>query len=606
MDGTLEDNDAGRIAPPPNVFTVDDGDLPDLQTVPVNSPTTTTSSSLTHRRGQQPPSRQVSSIDVPKTTTGIVGTSSNLVNSIVGAGIIGIPYAIASSGLIAGIVLLILVGFFTDKSLRMIIEVARFHPQLHELGVLTFEDLMTIPFGRYGRIFILTSMFVLAYGAMVAYLLIVKDNVPTVLGLGDSLADREGILVVTSLLIMLPLSMLRDISQLAFTSTLSVLADVVLIIIVCVFAPVRTSVQSAGGLGEVLRTNSFNSQIFIGLGILSTALACQHSSFLISGSLKDTTPSRWARVTCLSVTISTALCLILGVVGYLGYLEQTQGDVLNNFPQGSAMVDAARLLLSITMFLTYPMESFVARHVLIQILYNGNMDNTSVNANGEQVPEAKLCGFLGRRELWTILLYIMTLVPALLVDDLGPVLSLTGSLGASSIAYIAPGLAYLGMNGQEFLAMMGKKLQDRDYHMKEGNITKPTVSVAARNSTGEVELPVIGDAEARIQAPPEATSPDADPAACVFTARKPWWWWLGGFPIWIALASQGAYNSKQFLRDLHEGEDLPPPSDHEHVRHANKLDFFFSIVFIVFGVVAAVFGVLSNLYVQVNQAFFEP
>lgn len=54
-------------------------------------------------------------ITLPKTKSGIFGTSSNLVNSIVGAGIIGLPYAFRESGLIAGLILLILVGYLTGE-----------------------------------------------------------------------------------------------------------------------------------------------------------------------------------------------------------------------------------------------------------------------------------------------------------------------------------------------------------------------------------------------------------------------------------------------------------------------------------------------------------
>jgi hypothetical protein len=43
--------------------------------------------------GRAPPSHQVSNISLPIKKSGLIGTSSNLVNSIVGAGIIGIPYA---------------------------------------------------------------------------------------------------------------------------------------------------------------------------------------------------------------------------------------------------------------------------------------------------------------------------------------------------------------------------------------------------------------------------------------------------------------------------------------------------------------------------------
>jgi hypothetical protein len=85
-----------------------------------------------------PPTHQVSNISMPIKKSGLLGTSSNLVNSIVGAGIIGIPYALRQSGLVVGLLLIVLVAYLTDKSLRIIIEVACFHPKLKHLGVLTY------------------------------------------------------------------------------------------------------------------------------------------------------------------------------------------------------------------------------------------------------------------------------------------------------------------------------------------------------------------------------------------------------------------------------------------------------------------------------------
>ena len=73
---------------------------------------------------------------------------------------IGIPYAISNAGIIAGVLLLLLVSYMTDKSLRILIELANFHPKLNDLGVHTFEDLMSIPFGRLGTLFVLVNMYV--------------------------------------------------------------------------------------------------------------------------------------------------------------------------------------------------------------------------------------------------------------------------------------------------------------------------------------------------------------------------------------------------------------------------------------------------------------
>jgi sodium-coupled neutral amino acid transporter 11 len=90
-----------------------------------------------------PPSAAASpaALSLPRKKSSLLGASSNLVNSIVGAGIIGIPYALRMSGLISGVALLVLVSVLTDKSLRLLIEQASFHPRLKNRNVHTFEEL---------------------------------------------------------------------------------------------------------------------------------------------------------------------------------------------------------------------------------------------------------------------------------------------------------------------------------------------------------------------------------------------------------------------------------------------------------------------------------
>ena len=241
-----------------------------------SSPTNTNSPAPMETEAGAPSrsSSQLTNLSMPKKKSSILGASSNLVNSIVGAGIIGIPYALRMSGLWAGVLLLILVAVLTDKSLRMLIEQASFHPKLGHLQIHTFEDLASYPFGQFGSGFVLFNMFIMAYGAMVAYLLIIKDTVPTVMGFehGENLLERNMILIATSLLIMVPLSMQRDMASLSFTSAMSVAADMILVVFIAAFAPIKENVEAAGGFGEVLKNDGINSTLFVGLGILSTAM----------------------------------------------------------------------------------------------------------------------------------------------------------------------------------------------------------------------------------------------------------------------------------------------------------------------------------------------
>jgi sodium-coupled neutral amino acid transporter 11 len=521
---------------------------------------------------------------------------------------IGIPYAISNSGLVVGVLLLILVSYLTDKSLRILIELANYHPKLKNLGVHTFEDLMSIPFGRHGTLFVLVNMFILAYGAMVAYLIIIKDTVvspswqqttpaiisilyltlrmlysdiqPVALDLTDDPGNgdfwnTEFVMFVTSLIIVVPLSMQRDMANLAFTSSLSVSADVVLVILVVAFSPISSSVEEAGGFFKVLGENWINSRVFVGLGVLSTAMACQHSAFIVSGSLDNRTPERWGIVTFRSLATSCLLCLLLGTTGYLGFLDETRGDILNNFDEDSKTANGGRILLAITMFFTYPMEAFVARHVVVQMFFGGDMDGPNPDS------------WFNRRVMITLAIYVATLIPAFFVDDLGPVLALTGSLGASCLSYIAVGLVYLGVNGEDFLAHLADCLRGKGS------------SEVAKN--GEVELPVVGDAAARMQPATAAAAADLSP----LQGRKPWWWWMGGYPIWVAIASTGAHGTRNFLTNFHaEAGQSMNSYDESEVILPQQRDYYISMFFIAFGVLAAVVGVTTVVYVEINDVFF--
>ena len=101
---------------------------------------------------------------------------------------------------------------------------------------------------------------------------------------------------------------------------------------------------------------------------MSFAFVCQHNSFIVFKSLQQRSMKNWQLVAKCSVGVSFSLCLLLGIAGYLAFLEATQGDILNNFPATGVAVNAARALLAFTMLFTYPLECYVTRHCLMSII----------------------------------------------------------------------------------------------------------------------------------------------------------------------------------------------------------------------------------------------
>lgn len=141
----------------------------------------------------------------------------NMANSIIGAGIIGQPYAFRQAGMVTGIVLLILLTITVDWTIRLIVINSKMS------GADSFQATMQHCFGRSGLIAISVAQWAFAFGGMIAFCIIVGDTIPHVFAalfpsLRDMpflwlLTDRRAVIVLFILCISYPLSLYRDIAK---------------------------------------------------------------------------------------------------------------------------------------------------------------------------------------------------------------------------------------------------------------------------------------------------------------------------------------------------------------------------------------------------------
>ena len=141
----------------------------------------------------------------------------NMANSIIGAGIIGQPYALRQAGLLSGVVLLVLLTITVDWTIRLIVINSKLS------GSNSFQGTVEHCFGKTGLIAISVAQWAFAFGGMVAFGIIVGDSIPHVLvavfpGLKDIpvlglLANRRVVIVVFIMGVSYPLSLYRDIAK---------------------------------------------------------------------------------------------------------------------------------------------------------------------------------------------------------------------------------------------------------------------------------------------------------------------------------------------------------------------------------------------------------
>ncbi|PWN19648.1 hypothetical protein BCV69DRAFT_271523 [Microstroma glucosiphilum] len=375
--------------------------------------------SLTTENGELP--------DWLKRGAGVFDATTNMANSILGAGIVGLPYSMKQSGFVAGVVVLVGIAMLTDWTIRLIILNSKLS------GRQTYIEIMEHCFGRPGKAAVSLFQLAFAYGGMCAFCVVIGDTIPHVLSSvfpslapGASsfsfLASRTFVISACTILISYPLSLYRDIENLSKASAVALVSMVLIVGTVMLRGPAMPAELKGD---PSLRFTFVNpSNLVSSISVISFAFVCHHNSLLIYASLKEPSMDKFSKVTHYSTAIACAALTAMSVAGYWTFEEKTLGNILNNFPENDTMVNIARLAFGINMFTTFPLEAFVCREVLETYFFAS-----------QYTPRLHI--------ILTTSLVFSSLIVSLLTCDLGIVLELTGGLSATALAFIFPAVCFL-------------------------------------------------------------------------------------------------------------------------------------------------------------------
>mmetsp|Transcript_44765 Transcript_44765/g.72904 ORF Transcript_44765/g.72904 Transcript_44765/m.72904 type:complete len:453 (+) Transcript_44765:116-1474(+) len=353
-------------------------------------------------------------------SSSLFSATANYVNSIVGAGIIGLPYAFSRSGLWVGIPLLIFLAWLSDHSARLLVKVG--------VGVNkhTYNDVCEHAFGRFGRAGALFLMFIFSAGCMFAYMLVLGDTLPVVFRAWITdhglLANREFVLVFGSVVGMLPLCLKKDIHHLAHSSAISFGCAVIIALSVMIRAPAAAhakgiSVQKYPDAFRVIKTPG---GAFQAIGIIAYAFVSHHICFIVYGSIKDKSPDKWTKVVHSAILLSLVLFLAFASIGYAFFLDEVRADILLNFPENDQLINVIRLVMAVHMLFVYPVEFFVCRESIASAVWGS-----------KEISKAK-------HVTLTLVMFSTSLIGACFVQDLAVVFEFIGGLAACAVGYVVP------------------------------------------------------------------------------------------------------------------------------------------------------------------------
>jgi solute carrier family 38 (sodium-coupled neutral amino acid transporter), member 2 len=316
-----------------------------------------------------PARRRSSSLIPPANANGVI---FNLMNAVIGVGVLAMPYTFKRAGLILAPILLLIVGGLTERSLCLMVRAGDMlrqgdsedtSPQTLAIGYsATVARCFGPNYGTMSDVFIV----IMNFGSAVAYLDVIADILAAWVGQESKTIG----LVLVVLFIVGPLSCVRAIEKLKFTSLLglAIYALFGLITIALFFVGV-----SCGGEAHVPLASS---DLLVAVPIQTLAFACHTVVFPVYREFRESPGSDSAtfqKALQKTIVLCMTMYVLVGFFGALTFRDNTLGDILKNYSgEGGGFAHFIEAIFAFSICMTYPLLVFPMRDSLDILLMKMN------------------------------------------------------------------------------------------------------------------------------------------------------------------------------------------------------------------------------------------
>ncbi|KAJ5745354.1 Vacuolar amino acid transporter 5 [Penicillium odoratum] len=381
------------------------------------------------------------------------------------------PLAISHFGIVLGIFVILWSGVTAGFGLYLQSRCA----QYLDRGSASFFALSQLTYPNAAVVFD-AAIAIKCFGVGVSYLIIIGDLMPgVVLGFVggdpayDFLVDRHfwvtafmyvllqsipihlTILLTTVLnrLIVIPLSYLRRLDSLKYTS-IAALVSMAYLVVLVVYHFIRGDTMADRG---PIRVGHWAGAIptLSSLPVIIFAFTCHQNMFSILNEIANNSHFRTTSVVLASTGSAAATYILVAITGYLSFGNNVGGNIVGMYPPGVYATIGRAAIVMLVIF-SYPLQCHPCRASVDAVLKwrpHSKSQSTGENGSPHRHP---LLGPRGNRtpepmsdlrfSVITTTILILSYIVAMTVSSLEAVLAYVGSTGSTSISFILPGLFY--------------------------------------------------------------------------------------------------------------------------------------------------------------------
>jgi len=345
----------------------------------------------------------------------------NLMNAILGSGILGLANAVANLGIVLFTIMLVGVSGLAFNSIRYLLDLCDF------TGVSSYEGIGKAAFGPAGKTLTAANIFTHTLGAMCSFLFIVKYELPEVIrvltGAGECdmawYLNGDILVILVTLIIIVPLASAKNIGFLGYTSGFAMACMIFFTgVIVAEYwvipCPIREMNNTMSALNHTisgdehptnatheaeetvcesrtsdiyleleheldhqtcdLQTFTWNSVSAYAIPTMIFAFQCHASVLPIYTELANPTQARMKKVATISIGNVFILYFLSAFFGYLTFVSATGPELLlmySSYNPTSAIILISRIMVLICVIFSTPLLHYPARKAVLEQFFEG-------------------------------------------------------------------------------------------------------------------------------------------------------------------------------------------------------------------------------------------
>lgn len=314
--------------------------------------------------------------------------SINLLNTIIGAGILAMPYGLKANGLALGLVLIVWSSLTSSFGLYLQNKVAKY---TNQRGSVSYFSLAQLTYPQLSVVFD-SAILIKCFGVGVSYLVVIGDLMPKIMeSLGvdaDSLLMHRNFWITVFMAgLVVPLSYLKKLDSLRYTSIVALASIIYLICLVIDHYFVTDYEVHPRGKVNWFVADSWKTSV-AAFPVFVFAYTCHQNMFAIINELKpsDTEGSQTRQSNHIirnAISVACILYIVVGTFGYLTFGNDVNSNIITMYPKDSTSSLIGRLCIVIMVAFSYPLQCHPCRgsvnHVIHFIIHG--VDNSKMRSN---------------------------------------------------------------------------------------------------------------------------------------------------------------------------------------------------------------------------------